>query len=599
MSSTVVDPLTTRTNRKSTRSRRGWWGDGPAPHERWPGVTMAIPAVWQGKRHRWESPDGKYYFDRDEADRACDFFPTFLAHYIGEFAGQSFTLFDWQRLLVVMPAFGWKNTKTGARRFRFVLLFVPKGNGKSPLGSGLGLFLAGCDGEAAAEVFALAGDKDQAKVVHDSAKVYVEESADLAELCDVTRDSIYFRQSRSFLKVISADAPGKHGRRPHGVIIDELHTQRNRDLYEALRKSMSKRRQPMMIMLSHAGDDDESICYEEYEYAKNVIQNPAYDEAYLPVIFEATPQDDWTREDVHQKANPGYGITINPEIFAGECKAAQNEPRKKNDFLRYSLNRWVNQATAWIPVEWWDACPSALPGDDVLQTFSAAGGLDGAQKWDLFSFVAAFKEYLPVPEAVEVPRETDEGAIEKVILSLNYRVHLLPFFWIPENTMREHEHSDRVPYSLWKEKGWLRVTEGDVIDDDRIYKDLCQLAERFPKLKEGEIAYDPAFVGSLAIRLRDKGGFKILEMPQNYTHLNEPSHVFEALLKGKRISHDGNRCLRWNIENVMIKTDDARRIKPVKPKKAVKRIDGVVASIFGISRLMVEAEAPTYQMLFV
>jgi phage terminase large subunit-like protein len=570
-----------------------------APHQRWPGVTIEIPAVWSVKAQRWESPDSRYYFDQEEADRACDFFPTFLAHYEGEFAGQSFHLLDYQRLLIIQPFFGWKRATTGRRRFRFLLLFVPKGNGKSPLGSGCGLFLAGCDGEAGAAVFAVASEKEQAKVVHDSAKVYVEESADLSELCDVTRDSIYFRQTRSFLKVISADAPGKHGVKPHGAIIDELHAQRNRDLYEAIRKSMAKRRQPAMIMLSHAGDDDESICYEEYEYAKNVIKDPAYDEAYLPVIFEATQEDDWTDPAIWRKANPAFGITINEEIFAAECHAAQNEPRKKNDFLRYNLNRWVNQATAWIPVEWWDACPGNLPTDDFLRTLSAASGLDGAQKWDLFAFVATFKEPLEIPQVIEVTAENEEGAVETKKLSLNYRVHLLPMFWIPENTMKEHEHSDKVPYSLWKERGWLRVTEGDIIDDDRIYKDICQMAERFPKLKEGELAYDPAFVNSLAVRLRDKAGFKIVETPQNYTQLNEPAHVFEALLKAKRITHDANRCLRWNVENALIKTDDARRIRPIKPKKVVKRVDGVIASILGISRLMVEKPKPTFHLHFV
>lgn len=565
-----------------------WWGDRSlAPHHRWPGVTMDIPAVWSISRKRWESPDGRYYFDKEAADLACDFFPTFLMHYIGDFAGQSFELLDYQRCLIVRPAFGWISATTGARRFRFVLLFVPKGNGKSPLGSGIGLFLAGCDGEAAAEVFALAGDKDQAKVVHDSAKIYVEESADLAELCDVTRDSIYFRQTRSYLKVISADAPGKHGRRPHGVIIDELHTQRNRDLYEAMRKSLAKRRQPMMLLLSHAGDDDESICYEEYEYAKNVIRDPAFDEAYLPVIFEATREEDWTSPEIWRKANPAFGVTINPEIFAAECHAAQNEPRKKNDFLRYNLNRWVEQATAWIPVEWWDNCPSALSDDTFLQKLACTAGLDGAQKIDLFSFVITFKEPLEIEAAVEVTSQDESGKVIQKNVSLNYRVHVLPFFWIPENTMREHAKMDRVPYPEWVEAKFVTATEGDSIDTNRIYEDILKLAVRFPMLKEGEIGYDPAFVTELALKLT-AAGFKMVEVPQNYVHLSEPCQVVEALLKSRRIAHDKNRCMRRCVENVAIKTDDARRIRPVKPKKASKRIDGVVALAMGISRLMVQ-----------
>jgi phage terminase large subunit-like protein len=240
---------------------------------------------------------------------------------------------DYQRLLVILPLFGWLRSTTQMRRFRFLFLFVPKGNGKSPIGSGIGLYLTLCDDQAGAEVFAIAGDKLQAKVVHGDAKVMVEESADLQELCEVTRDSIYCPQSRSSYQVLSADAPGKHGRRPHGVIVDELHNQPNRDLFEAFRKSMIKGDQPALVMLSHAGTDEESICYEEYEYAKAVIKDPAYDESYLPVVFEATPEDDWTSPDVWRKANPAFGITINEEIFAAECNAARNNLERKTIFF--------------------------------------------------------------------------------------------------------------------------------------------------------------------------------------------------------------------------------------------------------------------------
>jgi phage terminase large subunit-like protein len=279
------------------------------------------------------------------------------------------------------------------------------------------------------------------------------------------------------------------------------------------------------------------------------------------VIFETTADDDWTDPNVWKKANPAFGITINPEIFAAECNAAQNEPRKKNDFLRYNLNRWTNQATAWIPVEWWDPCPSSLPPDAELQKLTVCGGLDLAQKIDLAAFVATFKEPLQTSEQLEVLAENDAGVIEKKTVSMNYRVHLLPMFWIPENTMREHQRNDKVPYSQWEKNGWVTATEGDIIDDDRIYRDILKLAQRFPKLKEGEIGYDPAFATSLALRLQ-AAGLKVVEVPQNYRHISEPSQVFEALLKGGRITHSGNRCKRWNVENVSIKADDARRIRP-------------------------------------
>ncbi len=563
-----------------------------------------MPAVWSTAKARWESPDGRFYFDMEAADNAVRFFPELLSHYIGEFAGQPFELLEYQKKLLTRPLFGWKNAKTGYRRFRKVFAFLPKGAGKSPWGAGTGLYLTICDNEPGAEVYAVAADTKQARIVHDNARIMVEESPDLAEVCEVTRDSIVHQDSHSAYKVISSDAKTKHGFRPHGVILDEMHAQPNRDLYEALKKSMVKRRQPVMMIISHAGDDDEGICYEEYEYAKGIISYAAsgesFDESCLPVIFEASADDDWTDPKVWARVNPGHGVTVQHEGIASECREAQSEPRKLNDFLRYHLNRWVNQATAWIPIDWWDACPSGLPSDEVLRKLPVTAGLDAAQKIDLFSFVLTFREQLETAQTVEVIAEDESGKVERKELSLNYRIHILPHFWIPEATMNEREREDRVPYSQWVDKGWVTATEGSIIDYERIFRDILAIVARFPALKGSQIGYDPAFTTDIASRLTAKG-LTMLEILQNYKYMSEPCMVLEALLKAGRVTNDANRCMRWNVENVAVKTDDAGRIRPVKPKRAAKRIDGVVATLMGISRLLtLVPESPKkYQMIFV
>lgn len=586
-------PTRTKARSVSARAPAPWWGDGLAPHLRWPGSTIEIPAVWSAKNARWESPDGEFYFDEKAADDAVRFFSELLTHHIGEFAGQPFELLDYQKKLMTRPIFGWKNTLTGRRRFQKLFAFLPKGAGKSPWGAGTGLYLTLCDNEAAAEVYAVAADKKQARIVHDNARIMVEQSPDLSEVCEVLRDSIYHQQSRSTYQVLSSESKSAHGFRPSVVIFDELHAQPNRNLYEALKRSMVKRRQPLMIIISHAGHDDEGICYEEYEYAKGVIRSAAIGESFdfgcLPVIFEATPDDDWTDPQVWARVNPGHGVTIQHEGILAECREAQGEPRKLNDFLMYHLNRWVNQAVSWIPVDWWDKCPSTLPSDDALRKLQVSAGLDLAQKIDLASFVLAFKEPLPVAETIEVLSENEAGAIEKKQVSLNYRVHLLPSFWIPENTMLQREREDRVPYSQWRDQGLVVATEGDVIDYDRIFKDILALAVRFPMLKQAQIGYDPAFATDIATKLRAEG-FSMIEILQNYKYMSEPCMVMEALLKSKRITHDGNRCMRRCVENVAIKRDDAGRIRPVKPKKVAKRIDGVVAALMGMNRLMIDDE---------
>lgn len=574
--------------RRQSIKREPWWGSGSAPHIRWAGATIQIPAIWSSRKKRWETQDGKYYFDPAAANYASEFFPTFLRHHMGRFNNKPFELLDYQRY-VVRTAWGWKHTEDGdkkdLRRFEKIFIAVPKGNGKSPLCSGLGLLLAFFDHEPGAEVYAVAADKKQARIVFDTSKVMVDKSEILRDLCEPFTDSIKLKGSIESFQVLSSEASTKHGFRPHGIIFDEFHAQPNRDLFDTLYRNLGKRSQPMLVMITTAGDDDESICFEEWDYARRVITGSITDENYLPLVFEAKPEEDWTQPEVWKRVNPGYGITIRSDYLENECRLAQSEPRKRNSFLQLHLNRWVNQAVAWLPIEWWDSCPSALPSDDVLKGLQCSAGLDGAQKIDLFSMVLSFREPL-VSVEMEAPADIVEVVGED---ALNYRIYLLPLFWIPENTLKQHEKEDKVPYSQWIEKGWVKKTEGDVIDYDQIFKDILALAERFPRLKEAEIGYDPAFVTELAQKLIAKG-FKMVEVLQNYKYMSEPCQVMEALLKAGRVTHDGNRCMRRCIENVAIKTDDARRIRPVKPKKASKRIDGVVAWAMGQSRLMVMPE---------
>jgi phage terminase large subunit-like protein len=569
---------------------------GPPPTRRWPGVTIEIPAVRRGGR--WESPDGAYYYDTLEAERAVEFFPQYLTHHIGEFAGRPFALLPYQAQLLTRPIFGWKRTADGFRRFRKVFAFLPKGAGKSPWASGTGLYLMLCDREPAAEIYALAADKNQARVVHTNAKLMVEASPDLTEMCEVLRDNIFQPATKSVYQVLSADATTKHGFRPHGAIFDEFHGQPNRDLYEAIKQSMVKRRQPLLILVTHAGMDDESICFEEYEYAKKVLSGTHPDPTCLPVIFEMQDTEDWTAPRTWARVNPGHGITVQPQAIAAACLEAVAEPRKRNDFLRFHLNRWTNQATAWIPLEWWDRCTAPLPDEAELRTAPVAAALDLAQKYDLAACVLTFRlpmaEALPVELAVDTATETPA----RRLVQLNYRIVILPFFWIPQDTMQEHEKLDGVPYSLWAEQGLVTATEGGVIDYTRIYRDLTErIVPRFPLLKQATLGYDPAFATDLATQLRDRAGLKVAEVLQNYSHLSEPSQVFEALVKAGRVAHGGHRILRNHVENVAIKTDQAGRIRPVRPRKSGKRIDGVVAAIMALKMLAATAApAPRYSV---
>jgi phage terminase large subunit-like protein len=583
--------------RRRSRIPAPWWGDGPSPTERWLGVTIDFRAEYSTLRRRWETHDGKYFYDGDRAHRVCQFFPTFLLHHIGEFAGQRFHLLDYQRLLMVAPLWGWRRSDDGRRRFTKTFWFLPKGNGKSPLGAGIGIYATRCDNEAAAEVYCVAADRAQGRIVHDSAKIMVENSDALSDGAEIYKDAIVW--GTNVYKVLSADAATKHGFRPYVVIFDEIHAQRNRDLFEALTRSMVKRREPLMIIMTHAGSDDEGIGYEEYEYAKAVLTGINPDEACLPVIFEAAPSEDWTLPATMQRVNPGYGVTVQPDGLARSVREAIAEPRKLNDLLMFHLNRWVNQAVAWIPVDWWDRCDAPMPSDEELRKYPCASGIDMAQKIDLASAVVGFR--LPLApddpalsvEIIEAPAD-ESGEASTRLITLDFRLVLVPAFWLPEEMLGERVRNDHVRYDIWKAQNLLRVVPGAVVGAEPIVTYLVGrdgrsgLLTRFPRLKQGEHAYDPAFATEVALGLQARHipEERVIEVRQNYQQLSEACQVFEALVKARRVIHGGHALLRWNLENVAVKRDDAGRIRPVKPKNAAKRIDGVVASILATSRLM-------------
>ncbi len=374
-----------------------WWGEGPPPWERWPGTSLQL-----------DDGDGRYWFDEEAADRACDFFPTYLRHVKGEFAGKPFGLLPWQRDLIVRPLFGWKR-EDGTRRFRKAFLEVGKKNGKSGLASGMGLLLAFGDAEPGADVYAAAADRDQARIVFGDAAVMARENPDFRRDAAITvlRNAIVQTATNSTFKAVSSEVGTKHGFNVHGLIFDEFHTQKTRDLYDTLYKGTSARRQPLVFIITTAGDDRESICYEEYEYAKKVRDGVITDAQYLPVIFESAPEADWTDERTWHASNPSLGVTKSLEYMRAECAAAQAEPRKRNSFLRLELNVWTESRTVWIAPEAWEACRRTASATD-LATLPCCAGLDLSASADLTAIVLAFRRRDEV-RPVETLDGRDEG----------------------------------------------------------------------------------------------------------------------------------------------------------------------------------------------
>ncbi len=503
-------------------------------------------------------------FSTERAERAVRFFERALVHCDGEWAGKPFTLLDWQAD-VVRRLFGTLNDD-GTRQYRTCYVEIPRKNGKSEMAAGIALYSLLADEEPGAQVYGAAKDRDQASIVFRVASEMVRRSPALsrkARVIDSTK-RILVDSTASFYRAIPADAAGSHGFNASAIIVDEVHVQPNRELIDVLTTSTGARRQPLTFYITTAGYDKNSICWELHDYALKVRAGTINDPTFLPIVYSADEQDDWTDPEVWAKANPSLGVTLKHEYLEQECKRAQEVPAYENTFRRLHLNQWTNQETRWLPLDKWDECQTEIDLE-VLKGTPCYGGLDLSTTTDITAFALVF------------PR--DEGAV------------VMCWFWMPEDVMRERERRDRVPYSLWARQGFIQPTPGNVVDYDYIESQITKLADCYDIR---EVAYDPWNATQLVLWLQDKG-LTMVPTRQGFASLSAPTKALEQMVLGKKIRHDNNPVLRWMVDSVTVAQDPAGNIKPVKPdrQKSSARIDGVVAAVMAIDRMTRNAVGQT------
>lgn len=495
------------------------------------------------------------YFEIEAAERVRDFFRKFLRHSKGQWAGQPFELLDWQWHDIIGPLFGWMRAD-GTRRFRRAYIEIPKKNGKSFLGSAIALYLMIADGEPGAEVYSAAADREQASIIYNEAESMVKASSELSDhvICTTSRKTLSFERTQSMYKALSADVPTKDGLNIHGLLFDELHTQKNRDLWDKLTYGGASRRQPLLISITTAGWDHHSICYEQHQYAEQVLDARIEDWSFLPYIRAAPEDADWTDPEVWKACNPSLGEILNMDEFTESCSQAQASPVKENTFKRYRLCIWTEQDVRWLQMAAWDKCDGAVGDMKGRRCFA---GLDLSSTTDISAFVLCFPD--------------DGGFILK------------PYFWIPLLNAHERERRDKVPYLTWARQGYIEMTEGNVIDYDVIRRRVNEIGEEYNIV---EIAFDRWNATQIATQL-DGDGFEIIPFGQGYKSMSPPTKDLEKLILGGKIVHGGNPVLRWMAGNVSVETDAAGNVKASK-KKSPEKIDGIVAAIMGIGRANVD-----------
>jgi phage terminase large subunit-like protein len=493
-----------------------------------------------------------------------------LTHTKGAFAGQPFRLRPWQRRILERL---FRTGPDGRRVYRQCLLMLPRKNGKTELAAALALYFLLFDGEMGAEVYSAAADRDQAALVFHVAAQMIRNDQELLAQCEIidSQKRIVHRASGSFYRAISAEASSKHGFNASAVIYDELHAAPNRELWDVLTTSQGARDHPLMLAISTAGYDRHSILWEQYTHAKKIQETPTLDPSFLPMIYEAPIDADWTDERVWQAANPALGDFRSLEEMRIACARAKEIPAQENTFRRLYLNQWTEQASRWISLAAWDACQDPAFDRARLRGRRCYVGMDLSATTDLTAIVAVFPD--------DVGRGFD----------------VLAQFFVPGDDLGARGRRDHVPYEQWAREGWLVATPGNSIDYDYVRLTLRGWGTEFDVR---EIAFDKWNAIELVERLRKEDGFACVLLEQTFGALSGPTKSLETAVLSKALRHNGHPVLRWNMSNIAIEQDAMGNLK-ISKRVSTGKVDGASALVDAIHRrdYMAADAPPNYSMI--
>jgi phage terminase large subunit-like protein len=520
-----------------------------------------IAGKWQQlavKRHLKDLKRKDLVFDIDEGERWCKFFNV-LKLSIGEKAGERFILEDWQTFLI-MSIYGWQ--KENRRRFRNVYIEIARKNGKSTLVSGMALGALLIDKESAPQVYSAATKSDQARIIFEECGRMVRGNKVLSEKLNVFRDSIVCKSNSGSFKPLASDSKTLDGLNVHFAAIDEIHAHKTAEVIELLDTAKGARKQPLIVEITTAGSNKNTICYKHHEYTKKILEGTLKNDAWFGVVYSIDDKDDWKDSSCWIKANPNLGISFQPDELQKQFEKAVQMPSFMNSFQRLHMNKWTGSITRWISDELWISAKEDYNEDD-LRGLECVAGCDLASVGDTNSISVVFR------------------CEDNKIRTLNY-------FFIPEETKNKKYELDSIDFPEWVRNGDVLQFNTRSRDEEMIIMKLQEISQKF-KLKM--IVFDRWQSETIVSKL-ESVGVECMGFGQGYKDMDFPTKKLEELLINEELKHNGNACMRWQVSNIMISRDPADNIK-IDKSKSSEKVDGPVSLVMALGGLLNSEMQPT------
>lgn len=495
-----------------------------------------------------EQPSGAYKFDQRKAERPIQFIEKFCKHSKGEWAGKPVLLELFQKAFI-SALFGFVSKETGERKYRETLFFVARKNGKSTLLSGLALYMLIADNEAGAEIYSVASKKDQARIIFDETHNMIKQSPDLLQVVKKRKSDIYFPLTFSKFQPLGKNSDTLDGLNSHLVIIDELHSIKDRNLYEVMKQSQSTRRQPLMIMITTAGTVRECIFDDIYKYACSVADDTIKDERFLPILYELDEKKEWLEPMKWEKANPGLNHIKKLSDLVDKVERAKNSPRDLTGVLVKDFNLIQTVNTAWLTFE--DINNTETFNLNDFKGYYAIGGADLSITTDLTCATILLMD-----------RKTEKRFVAQM-------------YWLPSDNFETRVHEEKIPYDKWLEAGQLRLCNGNSINYGDVTQWFLEMVYDY-EITPAWIYYD-SYSAKYWVQEMQDHGFNMIRCIQGAKTLSLPMQMLGADLKAKKINYNNSSLLKWCMTNTGIQEDRNGNIVPIKAQSPKYRIDGLAS----------------------